>query len=146
PFDPVVQEGMLVLGYALQQLGAQVQAKQQYEFAIERLEQVRVRLDELWPELQDGRFFATVDAEVDHGWRRWLADFDAVTRDGYKRLLTADADFVDAAEARRPRVLQQGLLADHSQALTTLSQDDVRVQALQRCIDEHAQRSAAPLE
>lgn len=145
PFDPVVQEGMLVVAYALQQLGFEEQAKQQYLRAIGRLEQVRQCLDELLPELEDGRFFEVLDAEVDNGWRRWLADFDADGQSGYMRLLTLDADFVDAAEARRPLVFQQRLLARHAQTLSAMEQDDARVISLQRRIDELAQRSAAPL-
>ncbi|MES0874925.1 hypothetical protein [Sinimarinibacterium thermocellulolyticum] len=145
PFDPVVQEGMLVLAYALQRLGYEEQARQQYLRAIERLEQVRRRLDELLPELEDGRFLALLDAEVDHGWRRWLADFDTDAREGYMRLLTQDADFVDAVEARRPLVFQQRLLQRHAQTLATLPQDDAHVRALQVRLDDLLERGATPL-
>jgi tetratricopeptide (TPR) repeat protein len=146
PFDPVVQEGMLVVAYALQQLGFEEQAKQQYLRAVGRLEQVRQRLDELLPEIEDGRFFELIDEEVDNGWRRWLADFDDDGGEGYMRLLSRNADFIDAAEARRPLVFQKRLLARHAQTLRALPPGDPRVASLLQRIDDLAQRSVAPLD
>ncbi|WP_370309508.1 hypothetical protein [Sinimarinibacterium flocculans] len=145
PFDPVVQEGMLVVAYALQRLDAHAQAQQQYETTIARLERVRTRLDELLLELGDGRLFERIDADPGHGWRRWLADFDADAQSGYMPLLTTDTDFVDAIEARRPLLFQARLLARHAEALAAMPQDDARVRALQQRIAELQQRSAGPL-
>lgn len=146
PFDPVVQEGMLVVAYALQELGAHRQAEQQYQRAIDRLEQVRRRLDGLLPELDDGRFFVPIDAEAGHGWRRWLADFDADADSGYMRMLTTDVDFIDAIEARRPLVFQQRLLARHAGTLAGFPPDELRARLLRERIEDLLRRGVEPLD
>ncbi|MEQ1439101.1 hypothetical protein AAG565_07040 [Fontimonas sp. SYSU GA230001] len=121
PFDPVVQEGMLVVAYALQHLGAQEQAQRHYLRSIERLQQTGARLDDALAQARDGRLLALVDAQTADGWRRWLADLPYDDATAYVRILAGDAAVVDALEARRPLRFQRDLLAQDAQALATVA-------------------------
>jgi hypothetical protein len=146
PFDPVVQEGMLVVAYALQQLGAHERAEVQYQLASARLTGVVRELDAASRNFTDGSAFALIDAERADGWRRWLADLPADAQTGYFRLLAADADFVDALEARRPLLYQQRLLERHARDLEPLAVTDAGAAALRARIEVLSTRVAEPLE
>lgn len=117
PLDPVVQEGMLVVPYALQHLGAHEQAYARYLRAIEQLQAVRTQIDAALEQLRDGRFLALVDARTGDGWRRWLADLPYDDATAYVRVLVDDAGVLEALEARRPLHDQQRLLAQMRQTL-----------------------------
>jgi hypothetical protein len=119
--DPVVQEGMLVVAYALQHLGAHEQAQRHYLRSIERLQHANASLDAALAQLRDGRTLALIDEASDHGWRRWLADLPYTDDTAYFRTLVDDADVIDALEARRPLRFQQRLLAQHAQGLAGLA-------------------------
>lgn len=122
PLDPVVQEGMLVIAYALQHLGAQEQAQRHYLRSIERLQQAGARLDDALAQTRDGRMLALVDAQTPDGWRRWLADLPYDDATAYFRILVEDAAVVDALEVRRPLLFQRRLLAYHAQELEGLAE------------------------
>lgn len=119
-FDPVVQEGMMLVAYALQELGQIDQATRQYERVIVRLEAVQQRLTEVLPQVLDGRLLAVLDADVQSGWRRWLADLSADPTQGYIRMLTADQAFIDALEARQPLAFQRRVLVQDDRSLAPL--------------------------
>lgn len=138
PLDPVVQEGMLVIAYALQHLGAQEQAQRHYLRSIERLQQAGARLDDALAQTRDGRMLALVDAQTPDGWRRWLADLPYDDATAYFRILVDDAAVVDALEARRPLLFQRDLIARHAQALDGLPEARelrVRIDALAQRVD-----------
>lgn len=142
PLDPVVQEGMLVIAYALQHLGAQEQAQRHYLRSIERLQQAGARLDDALAQTRDGRMLARVDAQTSGGWRRWLADLPYDDATAYFRILVDDAAVVDALEARRPLLFQRDLLARHAQTLETLPETET----LRTRIGVLAQRVDAALD
>jgi hypothetical protein len=145
PFDPVAQEGLLLVAYALQQLRAHERAEVQYQLAAARLAGVVRQIDAALQAFDDGRIFALIDAESAGGWRRWLADLPADGETGYFRLLAADADFIDALEARQPLLYQQRLLARHARDLEALAQTDATAAALRTRILALSERVAAPL-
>lgn len=134
PLDPIVQEGMLVVPYALQHLGAHEQAYVRYLRAIEQLQAARAQIDDALAQLRDGRFLALVDAETGDGWRRWLADLPYADDTAYTRVLVDSAEVLDTLEARRPLRDQQRLLSLMQQMLegheTTPQIDALRQRAL----------------
>lgn len=75
PLDPAVQEGMLVIPYALDHLGAHAQAQDYYQRAVDRLQAARQTLSAAQHEVSDGSVLAELDAR------------DADTRSGWPRLL-----------------------------------------------------------
>lgn len=117
PLDPIVQEGMLVMPYALQHLGAHEQAYARYLRAIEQLQAARAQIDAALTQVRDGQFLALVDAETGDGWRRWLADLPYADETAYTRVLVENADVLEVLEARRPLRDQQRLLALMQQML-----------------------------
>ncbi|MFA5940446.1 MAG: hypothetical protein WC809_13900 [Sinimarinibacterium sp.] len=142
PLDPVVQEGMLVIAYALQHLGAHEQAQRHYLRSIERLQQAGARLDDALAQTSDGRMLALVDAQTTDGWRRWLADLPYDDATAYVRILVDDAAVVDALEARRPLLFQHRLLAQHAQTLEAVRE----AEGLRARIGTLAQRVDAALD
>jgi len=75
PLDPAVQEGMLVIPYALDHLGAHAQAQDYYRRAVARLEDARRTLVASRQEVADGRVLAELDArdaDAASGWPRLL--------------------------------------------------------------------------
>ncbi|MEC9363182.1 MAG: hypothetical protein VYC42_08150 [Pseudomonadota bacterium] len=146
PLDPIVQEGMLVVPYALQHLGAHEQAQARYLRAVEQLQSARVQIDAALEQLHDGRFLAMVDAETGDGWRRWLADLPYDDGTAYTRILVERVEVLDALEARRPLRDQQRLLSTMQRMLdaqaATPRADALRqrVEAMQR---QTAQQLAA---
>jgi hypothetical protein len=141
PLDPVVQEGMLVVAYALQHLGAYEQAQRHYLRSIERLQDANAILDAALAEARDGRMLARIDATTDDGWRRWLADLPYDDGTAYFRTLVEDADVIDALEARRPLLFQRRLLVEHAQALA----DHPQAQELRARIEALSLRVGAAL-
>lgn len=75
PLDPAVQEGMLVIPYALDHLGAHAQAQDYEQRAVDRLQAARQTLLAAQHEVSDGSVLAELDAR------------DADTRSGWPRLL-----------------------------------------------------------
>lgn len=77
PLDASVQEGMVVIPYALDHLGAHQQAKGFYERAVNTLTAARASLNQAQHELADGSVLADVDARdagTDSGWPRLLVE------------------------------------------------------------------------
>lgn len=74
PADPAVLESRLAIAYALDQLGAQAQASQQYEQAIAMLETQRQQMDAAALAIRQRRMVETIaggtlDAEASSNWK-----------------------------------------------------------------------------
>lgn len=77
PLDPAVQEGMLVIPYALDHLGAHAEAQDYYQRAVERLGVARQTLARANSAVADGKVFAELDerdADLGSGWPRLLVE------------------------------------------------------------------------
>lgn len=134
PLDPAVQEGMLVVPYALVHLGAQEQAVGYYRQAIEMLELTRRRLDDSLRDVSAGKLAETIAARDGTGsWEWWLADVpdlrwwkrsdDVAPQAVYLKSLLDDAGFVQALDELRNLRGFATALDTHAQRLQTLQGD-----------------------
>lgn len=82
PMDPGVQECMLAVPYALDQIGAHIEAEEYYQRAVKALQQTRARLAQAKRNIASDRMVDTIikrDADAQTGWRWRMTDLpDAV--------------------------------------------------------------------
>ena len=104
PMDPAVQEGMLAIPYALDQLNAHIQAKEFYEKAIPALQETRKRLDEAEDHVRSGRMVETIvkrDADAESGWTWRMTDLPDAPETFYLQSLLAEHRYQEALKNYR---------------------------------------------
>jgi tetratricopeptide (TPR) repeat protein len=113
PMDPAVQEGMLAIPYALDQLNAHTQAKDYYEKAIPALEETRQRLDQAMDHIKSGRMLETIikrDADAEAGWTWKLKDLPDAPETFYLQSLLAENRYQEVLkDYRDARMLVRSL-------------------------------------
>jgi len=123
PMDPAVQEGMLAIPYALDQLGAHLQAQQFYERAIAALEQTRSRLQTAMQDVKTGRMVATMikrDEAAETGWTWKLKDLPDAPETFYLQILLSENRFQEGLKNFRDLRLLQNELHDWKDRLLDL--------------------------
>lgn len=104
PQDPAVQESWLAVPFALDRLGAHVQAQQYYEQAAERLEAARKRTDAAIQAISGGRMVETVvqrDADSEAGWGWELRDLPDAPETYYLQSLLAEHRYAESLKNYR---------------------------------------------
>jgi tetratricopeptide (TPR) repeat protein len=104
PQDPAVQESWLAVPFALDRLGAHVQAQQYYEQAAERLEAARKRTALAIQAVNGGRMVETVmlrDADSEAGWRWELRDLPDAPETYYLQSLIAEHRYAESLKNYR---------------------------------------------
>jgi tetratricopeptide (TPR) repeat protein len=113
PQDPAVQEAWLAVPFALDRLGAHVQAVQYYEQAAERLELARKRTADAMQSIRGGRMVETImqrDADSEAGWDWELRDLPDAPETYYLQSLIAEHRFAEALKNYRDvRLLNRSL-------------------------------------
>jgi tetratricopeptide (TPR) repeat protein len=115
PQDPAVQESWLAVPFALDRLGAHVQAQQFYEQAAERLEAARNRTLAAIQAINGGRMVETVvqrDADSEAGWGWELRDLPDAPETYYLQTLIAEHRYAESLKNYRDlRFLNRSLEA-----------------------------------
>lgn len=104
PQDPAVQESWLAVPFALDRLGAHVQAQQYYEQAAERLEAARKRTAAAIQAINGGRMVETVmlrDADSEAGWGWELRDLPDAPETYYLQSLIAEHRYAESLKNYR---------------------------------------------
>ncbi|TJY61152.1 hypothetical protein E4T66_11045 [Sinimarinibacterium sp. CAU 1509] len=126
PIDPAVQEGLLVVPYALGHLGAHEQSEHYLQRAIQQLDAARTELDTAIEHVRSGALVQAIDAGVsdaDNGWRWSLADLSYADDSAYVRHLISRRSFIDAFERYRHLREADALLNLHAGRLHSLLQE-----------------------
>ncbi|NGY03417.1 hypothetical protein [Solimonas terrae] len=129
PLDPAVEEGMLVIPYALDHLGAHAQAQDYYQRAVDRLHGARQTLAAARQEVDDGRMLAELDArdaDTGSGWPRLLVERHGDSAAVPLRVLIEDPqvaaplhDYRQLQAIDRALAADRAHLADHDESLLT---------------------------
>lgn len=104
PQDPAVQEAWLAVPFALDRLGAHVQAVQYYEQAVERLEAARKHKLASIDAIKGGRMVETImsrDAEAESGWQWELRDLPDAPETYALQTLIAEHRYAEALKQYR---------------------------------------------
>lgn len=104
PFDPAVQEVMLILPYLMLHWdGQEARAQQYYVSAVERLKQTSQDLVKIENDIRSGGLINSIRAaDIDsNGWDIWLSDLTAKRLGGYLNLLIDSADFRNTLQELR---------------------------------------------
>ncbi len=113
PMDPAVQEAYLAVPFALDRIGAHIQAKEYYEKAVAALEQTRKNLDYAGEQVRNGRMVSTIldrDTDSEAGWTWKLYDLPAAPETFYLQALIAENRYQEALKNfRDARLLGRSL-------------------------------------
>lgn len=104
PMDPAVQEGMLAIPFALDRIGAHIQAQQFYEKAVGLLEESRRRIDAASQQIKVGRMVETVvrrDIDSEAGWNWRLRDLPDAPETFYLQSIIAENRYQEALKNYR---------------------------------------------
>lgn len=104
PMDPAVQECMLAVPYALDRIGAHLEAKEFYEKAIDALQQTKDRLATAKLDIKSNRMVDTIikrDEQAQSGWMWRLTDLPDAVETFYLQPLIADHPFQDSIKNYR---------------------------------------------
>lgn len=104
PQDPAVQESWLAVPFALDRLGAHVQAQQYYEQAAERLDAARKRTDAAIQAINGGRMVETIvkrDADSEAGWAWELRDLPDAPETYYLQTLIGEHRYAESLKNYR---------------------------------------------
>ncbi|MDP3857415.1 MAG: tetratricopeptide repeat protein [Stagnimonas sp.] len=102
--DPAVQEGMLAIPFALDRVGAHIQAQQFYEKAVELLEESRRRIDAAGQQIRAGRMVETIvrrDIDSEAGWNWRLRDLPDAPETFYLQSIIAENRYQEALKNYR---------------------------------------------
>ena len=102
--DPAVQEGMLAIPFALDRIGAHIQAQQFYEKSVELLEESRRRIDVAGQQIRANRMVETIvrrdiDSEAGFNWR--LRDLPDAPETFYLQSIVAENRYQEALKNYR---------------------------------------------
>lgn len=104
PMDPAVQEGMLAIPFALDRVGAHIQAQQYYEKSVELLEESRRRIDLASQQIRAGRMVETIvrrDSGSEAGWNWRLRDLPDAPETFYLQSVIAENRYQEALKNYR---------------------------------------------
>jgi tetratricopeptide (TPR) repeat protein len=156
PIDPAVQEGLLVVPYALGHLGAHEQSARYLQRAIDQLDLARNELDAAVEHVHSGMLTRAIDTGVagaDDGWRWQLADLSYSDDSAYVRYLIAQRSFIDAFERYRHLREAAALLDLHAIRLQTTPDGGgevaamaARIAALRARVDQDTAAQRSQLE
>lgn len=123
PMDPAVQECMMALPYALNKIGAHIQAEQYYEKAVKALQQTRKRLQQATQNIRSDRMVKTIvlrSADDYSGWSWTLTDLPDAVETFYLQKIIADHLYQDALKNYRDLVQIQKRLEQDRKTLAGL--------------------------
>jgi len=150
--DPAVQEGLLVVPYALAHLGAHAQARQYSERAVQQLQQAQAELDDSIRQVQEGRLLRLLrerPANRHDGWQRELADLRSADATAWIAQL-AERDDILAAIDGQLQLQQYALLLDGDAAQlqdhAAAAPLQARLTALRAQVEAAAQQQGRQLE
>ncbi|HSW13147.1 MAG TPA: hypothetical protein VLI06_09935, partial [Solimonas sp.] len=148
--DPAVQEGMLVVPYALAHLGANAQAQQYTRRAVTQLQQARSELEAAMHHVGEGgllRVLRQHQAAQQDGWQRELADLRGPAETSYIARLAQNGEVLAAIDAQC-ELLQLELLLQRQAAALPDAAAALVVQhaALRSRVDNALQQQGAALE
>ncbi|MES2682058.1 MAG: tetratricopeptide repeat protein [Pseudomonadota bacterium] len=104
PMDPAVQEGMLAIPFALDRVGAHIEAQQFYEKAVGLLEETRKRLDTASQYIRENRMVETIvrrDIDSEAGWNWRLRDLPDAPETFYLQSVIAQNRYQEALKNYR---------------------------------------------
>ncbi len=104
PMDPAVQEGMLAIPFALDRVGAHIEAQQFYEKAVSLLEESRKRIDASSQFIKEGRMVETIvrrDIDSEAGWKWRLRDLPDASETFYLQSVIAQNRYQEALKNYR---------------------------------------------
>lgn len=104
PMDPAVQEGMLAIPFALERIGAHIQAQQFYEKSVELLEESRRRIDSASQQIRQARMVETIvrrDIDSEAGWNWRLRDLPDAPETFYLQSIIAENRYQEALKNYR---------------------------------------------
>lgn len=150
PQDPAVQESWLAVPFALDRLGAHLQATQFYEQAAERLEAARKRTDAAITSINSGRMVETIvqrDANAESGWMWELRDLPDAPETYYLQSLIAEHRYTESLKNYRDlRLLNRSLEAWKGRLakIDSSFNDSARTTIEPRTLFQRAKRSWKP--
>ncbi len=118
PFDPAVQEGMLIIPYAMTHMGDFAQAERYYLRAQEQLLTVRSSIQARMQHVQSGQLSTGIDRYLqrrDNGWDAWLARVIADPATEYVNDLISNPGFLDAVQDYRTLSELDDAMREHRQ-------------------------------
>lgn len=104
PMDPAVQEGMLAIPFALDRVGAHIEAQQFYEKAVALLEESRKRIDTASQYIKENRMVETIvrrDIDSEAGWNWRLRDLPDAPETFYLQTVIAQNRYQEALKNYR---------------------------------------------
>lgn len=104
PMDPAVQEGMLAIPFALDRVGAHIEAQQFYEKAVGLLEESRRRIDASTQYIKENRMVETIvrrDIDSEAGWNWRLRDLPDAPETFYLQSVIAQNRYQEALKNYR---------------------------------------------
>jgi len=104
PMDPAVQEGMLAIPFALDRVGAHIEAQQFYEKAVSLLEESRRRIDTSVQHIKENRMVETIvrrDVDSEAGWNWRLRDLPDAPETFYLQTVIAQNRYQEALKNYR---------------------------------------------
>lgn len=126
PMDPAVQEGMLAIPFALDRVGAHIEAQQYYERAVGLLQESRKNIDSSSQFIKENRMVETIvrrDIDSEAGWNWRLRDLPDASETFYLQSVIAENRYQEALKNYRDiRFMGRDLdaLAARVQQLDTL--------------------------
>lgn len=104
PMDPAVQEGMLAIPFALDRVGAHIEAQQYYERAVGLLQESRKRIDTSSQFIKENRMVETIvrrDIDSEAGWNWRLRDLPDASETFYLQSVIAENRYQEALKNYR---------------------------------------------
>ncbi len=104
PMDPAVQEGMLAIPFALDRVGAHIEAQQFYEKAVGLLEESRKRIDSAGTQIKANRMVETIvrrDIDSEAGWNWRLRDLPDAPETFYLQTVIGENRYQEALKNYR---------------------------------------------
>ena len=104
PMDPAVQEGMLAIPFALDRVGAHIEAQQYYERAVGLLQESRKRIDSSSQFIKENRMVETIvrrDIDSEAGWNWRLRDLPDASETFYLQSVIAENRYQEALKNYR---------------------------------------------
>lgn len=137
-----VQEGLLVIPYALTHFGALDRAEERYSLAVSELRGASQRLHDLRQAIADGVLAGAMVSFFDRqksGWQACLCGFESVDQDALS-LLVEEPSFMMAVDALRQWANLRQHIAQRRQALLPLSESSSAFRAWVQQLDQLAPR------
>lgn len=127
PYDPAVQEAMLIVPYTLLHLGAAEQALKRYHQAGRQLRETVLALRQSIERVEQGKMTEELHALLvrsDSGWGQWLCGVDEAAPEAYIMRMLEAPDFLVAADKLRNLIdTKKVLMLRRSQARLALTAD-----------------------